>query len=50
MKAIALLGGPKEEWPQEIAADIKKARKEGALIMASDRGIRNSSRCSFGRL
>ncbi|OYR99112.1 thiamine diphosphokinase [Lactobacillus taiwanensis] len=38
MKAIALLGGPQEEWPQEIAADIKKARKEGALIMASDRG------------
>ena len=38
MKAIALLGGPQEEWPQEIVADIKKARKEGALIMASDRG------------
>lgn len=38
MKAIALLGGPQEEWPQTLAANIKKAHKKGALIMASDRG------------
>lgn len=38
MKAIALLGGPKEDWPQNLAAKIKKAQKKGTLIMASDRG------------
>ena len=38
MKAIALLGGPKEEWPQNLANKIKLAQKKGALIMASDRG------------
>lgn len=38
MKAIALLGGPKEDWPQSLAAKIKKAQKKGTLIMASDRG------------
>lgn len=38
MKAIALLGGPQEEWPQTLVADIKKAHKKGTLIMASDRG------------
>lgn len=38
MRAIALLGGPKEEWPHNLATEIKKARKKGALIMASDRG------------
>ena len=38
MKAIALLGGPKEEWPQNLANKIKIAQKKGVLIMASDRG------------
>ena len=38
MKAIALLGGPKTEWPHNLAIEIKKAQKKGALIMASDRG------------
>ena len=32
MKAIALLGGPKEEWPQNLADKIKLAQKKGALI------------------
>lgn len=27
MKAIALLGGPKEEWPQNLADKIKLAQK-----------------------
>ncbi len=38
MRAIALLGGPKEEWPHNLATEIKEASKKGALIMASDRG------------
>lgn len=38
MRAIALLGGPKEEWPHNLATEIKEASKKGNLIMASDRG------------
>lgn len=29
MKAIALLGGPKEEWPQNLSDKIKLAQKKG---------------------
>ena len=28
MKAIALLGGPKEEWPKNLANKIKLAKKK----------------------
>lgn len=28
MRAIALLGGPKEEWPHNLATKIKEARKK----------------------
>lgn len=28
MKAIALLGGPKEEWPQNLSDKIKLAQKK----------------------
>ena len=38
MRAIALLGGPKEEWPHNLVTEIKEASKKGSLIMASDRG------------
>ena len=27
MRAIALLGGPKEEWPHNLATEIKEASK-----------------------
>ena len=38
MQAIALLGGPSEEWPEDIEQVFRDARKENRLIFASDRG------------
>lgn len=32
MRAIALLGGPKEEWPHNLDTEIKEASKKGALL------------------
>lgn len=38
MQAIALLGGPSENWPSDLEKIIKKAKQAGDLIIASDRG------------
>lgn len=38
MRAIALLGGPSEEWPEDIEQVFRNAKKEHRLIFASDRG------------
>ncbi|KRL89658.1 thiamine diphosphokinase [Lactobacillus kalixensis] len=38
MKAIALLGGPKEEWTNEIQTVFKEAKKNGDLVIGVDRG------------
>ena len=38
MQAIALLGGPSEEWPENIEQVFRDAGKEKRLIFASDRG------------
>ncbi|QNQ83872.1 thiamine diphosphokinase [Lactobacillus sp. PV037] len=38
MEAIALLGGPREQWPQNIKERFEKARKKNKLIFSSDRG------------
>lgn len=38
MRSVALLGGPKENWPGDLKDTIKKARQAGDLIVASDRG------------
>lgn len=38
MKAVALLGGPKENWPDNLKDILQKAQQKGAMIAASDRG------------
>ncbi len=38
MKAYALLGGPKSEWPQNLAIILRKAQAAGDLIIGVDRG------------
>lgn len=38
MRAVALLGGPSENWPRDLEDIIKKAKRAGDLIIASDRG------------
>lgn len=38
MKALALLGGPQMQWPQNIEDTFKTARKDKNLIFSSDRG------------
>lgn len=38
MDAIALLGGPKEQWPIDIKKKLLKAKEKNHLIFTSDRG------------
>ncbi|WP_251716143.1 thiamine diphosphokinase [Lactobacillus agrestimuris] len=38
MKAYALLGGPKSEWPQDIKETLTAAKRSGDLIIGVDRG------------
>ncbi|WEV36339.1 thiamine diphosphokinase [Lactobacillus sp. ESL0677] len=38
MKAIALLGGPEAEWPQEIKQRLLTAQGQGDLLIGVDRG------------
>lgn len=38
MKAYALLGGPKKEWPKEIKQIFQNAAHQGDLIIGVDRG------------
>ncbi|MDF7683174.1 thiamine diphosphokinase [Lactobacillus sp. ESL0679] len=38
MKAIALLGGPEAEWPQEIKQILLTAKCRGDLLIGVDRG------------
>lgn len=38
MRAVALLGGPKEEWPQDIKSEFEKAKARHDLIVGVDRG------------
>lgn len=38
MKAVALLGGPQGQWPQNIKEIFKRAHEEKKLVFSSDRG------------
>ncbi len=38
MDAYVLLGGPKEDWPQDIKERFVSAQKAGDLIIGVDRG------------
>ncbi|MBP2056936.1 thiamine pyrophosphokinase [Lactobacillus colini] len=38
MQAVALLGGPSEQWPENIEQIFRDAKIAGHLILASDRG------------
>lgn len=38
MKAYALLGGPKEEWPSDLSNVFRRANEAGDLIIGVDRG------------
>lgn len=38
MKALALLGGPQDQWPQNIKEIFKAAKKRQNLIFSGDRG------------
>lgn len=38
MKAYALLGGPREQWPANIQTLLTKAQKQGELLIGVDRG------------
>lgn len=38
MQAVALLGGPSEQWPKNIEQVFRDAKKNKKLIFASDRG------------
>lgn len=38
MQAVALLGGPSEQWPENIEQVFRDAKKNKKLIFASDRG------------
>ncbi len=37
MKAYALLGGPEEEWPQNIKNDFALAQQKNDLLIGVDR-------------
>lgn len=39
MKAYALLGGPKELWPQNLPFVLTEAKRQGQLIVGVDRGL-----------
>lgn len=38
MKAIALLGAPKDQWPTDLAEKLKQAKQNGEFIIGVDRG------------
>ncbi|MDF7638739.1 thiamine diphosphokinase [Lactobacillus sp. ESL0791] len=38
MKAYALLGGPKTEWPKDIEKKLRAAQNNGELLIGVDRG------------
>lgn len=38
MKAIALLGGPKAQWPADLDSKLSQARKQGEFLIGVDRG------------
>lgn len=38
MKAYALLGGPREQWPANIKTLLTEAQKQGELLIGVDRG------------
>lgn len=38
MKAIALLGAPKDQWPTDLTALLKQARQNGEFLIGVDRG------------
>lgn len=38
MKAVALLGGPKAEWPQNLRQKLLHAQEMGQLLVGVDRG------------
>lgn len=38
MKGIALLGGPTEQWPENLSLILRQAKTMGAIIASSDRG------------
>lgn len=38
MKALALLGGPRNSWPEDLKEKFLNAKQKGAMIAGSDRG------------